>query len=267
MLSDQNGGGGENFDATEFVDTAGTDISAGVAPFPGSYRPDQPLADLDGTDATGSWSLHVEDNGGADVGTIDDFVLFLCLCADCEIGAVRCADGADNDGDGDTDCDDADCTLECGGVLACDLGDEYHTLTASDLPLGIVDFGTTTSTIDVGLAGYTVQQVAVGMSLTHTWDSDLDITLFSDAGTPVILSANNGGSGDNYTDTIFVDTAGVDIWAGAAPFNGSYRPEEPLSTLAGEDAGASWDLQVHDGAGADVGNLTDYDLYLCVTPP
>ena len=49
----------------------------------------------------------------------------------------------------------------------------------------------------------------VQVSITHTYVSDLDIFLIGPDGTRVELSTGNGGSGDNYSGTIFDDEATV----------------------------------------------------------
>jgi subtilisin-like proprotein convertase family protein len=88
------GGAGDNFIQTIFDQQAATLITAGVAPFNGSFRPEggaigwvgdfplpgPPLADLDslvGRASAGSWSLWVDDDTGADVGTINTWSLIF----------------------------------------------------------------------------------------------------------------------------------------------------------------------------------------------
>jgi subtilisin-like proprotein convertase family protein len=73
VLSDRNGSSGNNFTNTTFDDEASTPISGGSAPFTGSFRPDEPLTAFDGKVATGTWRFRVEDQAGADVGTIDSW--------------------------------------------------------------------------------------------------------------------------------------------------------------------------------------------------
>ncbi|HEX9670782.1 MAG TPA: proprotein convertase P-domain-containing protein [Thermoanaerobaculia bacterium] len=78
-LSNRRGGGGDNFGTganscagtpTVFDDSAAAAISAGTAPFAGSFRPDQPLAALNGGPTAGTWKLRISDNAGLDVGTL-----------------------------------------------------------------------------------------------------------------------------------------------------------------------------------------------------
>jgi len=64
------GGGGDNMTATVFDDEAGTSITAGAAPYAGSFRPYNALSPLDGKSITGTWRLQVYDGAGADIGTL-----------------------------------------------------------------------------------------------------------------------------------------------------------------------------------------------------
>lgn len=60
MLSNMNGGEGSDFAGTIFDDEASQPIGAGVAPFSGSYRPDESLAAFDGENAAGDWTLFID---------------------------------------------------------------------------------------------------------------------------------------------------------------------------------------------------------------
>ena len=72
---------------------------------------------------------------------------------------------------------------------------------------------------ETGIIGSTAELQQVRINLTHTFDGDLDISLVSPAGTPWELSSDNGGAGNDYTNTLFED-GGADITAGTAPFTG-----------------------------------------------
>jgi len=78
-LSTNRGGAGANYGSgandcsgtpTVFDDEAATAISAGTAPFAGSFRPESPLSGLDGKPINGTWKLRVADTAAIDVGTI-----------------------------------------------------------------------------------------------------------------------------------------------------------------------------------------------------
>jgi subtilisin-like proprotein convertase family protein len=70
-LSSGNGGGGDNYHCTILDDEATTLVTAGLAPFTGSYIPEFPLSGFDGENALGNWTLRVCDNAGGDTGTIN----------------------------------------------------------------------------------------------------------------------------------------------------------------------------------------------------
>ncbi len=147
-----------------------------------------------------------------------------------------------------------DFTLESSGLL---------TFSANNLPQPINDVTVNNYTMDVTTA-VPIDDIDVLIDLTHTWDSDLEISLTSPGGTTVLLAQNRGGSADNYTGTIFNDEATTPIGAGTAPFTGEFQPETPLSDLDDEGTQGTWTLTIDDQAGGDTGNLLIWELY--VTP-
>src|SRR4029453_7108515 len=73
-----------------------------------------------------------------------------------------------------------------------------------------------------------VDTVEVAVNISHTWISDLRVSLQSPAGTEVVLHANAGGS---YHDLVQTYTSAT------AP---------ALAILAGQPAGGAWRLRVVD---------------------
>jgi subtilisin-like proprotein convertase family protein len=136
---------------------------------------------------------------------------------------------------------------------------------STDTPIPIQDNSTHTSTISVA-DDKMVVKVRVGMNITHTYTGDIEATLIAPNGTRVLLVADRGGSGNNFTDTIFDDEADTPIGSGSAPFTGSFRPEQPLSAAAGINATGDWVLEVVDDAGQDTGSLDDWMLMLTYPP-
>jgi hypothetical protein len=61
-----------------FDDEAATSITAGAAPFSGSFRPEGSLATLDGKTANGTWRLRVADDANIDTGTLQAWSATLC---------------------------------------------------------------------------------------------------------------------------------------------------------------------------------------------
>ncbi len=115
-----------------------------------------------------------------------------------------------------------------------------------------------------GLAGNLYSNyglVSVTLNITHPYDGDLEIVLISPNGIQTILSSNNGGSGDNYTNTVFNMGAGTSITAGAAPFTGSYIPEQSFyAQNVGQNGNGVWQLCITDEVSVDAGTLNSWSL-------
>ena len=72
---------------------------------------------------------------------------------------------------------------------------------------------------------------------------------------------NQGGSGDNFEETIFDDEAETPIGSGQPPYNGSFQPEEPLANFNEEESLGEWTLIVIDTyPSADNGTLNAWSL-------
>lgn len=130
-----------------------------------------------------------------------------------------------------------------------------------NIAVGIPDSGSVDVPIDVPDAG-TILEVESRVRLDHSYDGDLAISLVSPTGTIVDLSSRNGGSGNNYgvgandctgTPTEFDDDATTSITAGAAPFAGSFRPEQLQGDNAGDEQQGEWVLRIADLSGGDFG--------------
>jgi subtilisin-like proprotein convertase family protein len=131
---------------------------------------------------------------------------------------------------------------------------------ATDVPQP-VDFLDVFTTSSVYVPqGVTVGSLKVQLGITYPLDNDLTIDLIAPDGTDVPLSYFEG-SGANFQGTVFDDNAATPIWAGDSPFAGSYRPETPLSAVAGMNAQGTWQLQIIDW-GASYGTLNSWSLII-----
>jgi subtilisin-like proprotein convertase family protein len=120
-----------------------------------------------------------------------------------------------------------------GGAIPDDGSTNYYPLTVSGLSPATIDstFGLETVCIDI----------------THTWDSDLNISLQAPDGTTIDLTIGNGGSGQNYTNTCFNANASTSIVAGSPPFTGTFRPQGMLGNINnGQNGNGTWNLVIHD---------------------
>jgi subtilisin-like proprotein convertase family protein len=111
-----------------------------------------------------------------------------------------------------------------------------------------------------------IVDVNVEVNVTHTFTGDLELSLIAPDGTEIVLSDRHGGSGNNFTGTVFDDEAETAIGQGSAPFTGSFRPDEPLSILYDTSSAGQWRLRVEDHAGADTGTLDSWSIHLAYPP-
>lgn len=142
-------------------------------------------------------------------------------------------------------------------------------------PVAIPDNDGIGVSLSIPVAGFTnvLSKVAVQLRLTHTFDGDLILRLRSPDNTVVLLSYQLGGAGAGFgtdcpasaNDTTFDDQAAVSILTGAAPFIGSFRPQQPLSAFAGKSGAqvnGNWTFEVADVGPADLGNIECVGLLL-----
>ena len=142
-----------------------------------------------------------------------------------------------------------------------------NTYASSDTPIAIPDNNPVGASSVITVTDVSsITDVNVTVDITHTYDGDLTLSLISPAGTVVVLSLENGGSGDNYTSTVFDDDATSTIASGTAPFTGTYQPTEALSILNAEFSAGDWTLKVVDAAGFDTGNIVSWSIEICGAP-
>ncbi len=125
-------------------------------------------------------------------------------------------------------------------------------------------------------AGVTVR--ITGLTIPHTWSSDLELYLVRPggslsntangtdaktgvAGQSIKLCTDQGGSGDGFNGVTLADAATTAIGGITAntTFTGSYRPETLFSTLTGSPNG-TWTLVALDDQADDLGTLTAWTL-------
>lgn len=133
------------------------------------------------------------------------------------------------------------------------------------MPRAIPDQGTTTSVVTIADAG-TVAGVAVtGLTIAHTYSSDLRLFLINPQGTRVELFSYECGS-NVWTagNTGFSLTSGgaTQIGSTCPPGQGSYRPEGSLAPLLGQSTAGAWTLEVTDAGPFDVGTLHAWNLQI-----
>lgn len=93
------------------------------------------------------------------------------------------------------------------------------------------------------------QICGVCVDLETDFDGDIRLFLRSPSGQTMELSTNNGGAGDNYTNTCFTPDAITPIVGSSAPFTGNFIPEGDWSDLDGSTINGVWELLVSDAFG------------------
>src|SRR5262249_17933735 len=127
---------------------------------------------------------------------------------------------------------------------------------------------TTISRITVGglPVNQTITKVTVNLTVRHTCDLDLVMTLVAPDGTRVLLSDRNDGfiicQVPDYVNTTFDDDAPFPIFFVLPPFTGRFRPEDPsgLRRLIGRNPNGVWTLEVRDVFAGDTGTLVNWSL-------
>ena len=232
------------------------------------YIPLEALSAFDGQSTLGDWTLTIEDTfAGLDSGILNSWGFTY----DYEVVPTPLDVVLDANGMATIDASDLLLSVQeaCGWtasvgapVTAVDVttcGDNLGADIVNTLP----PTESTAAVAESGAIGTEFTLDRVDLDITHTWTGDLDIVLVSPAGTELILSDRNGGSGDDYTDTVFQD-GGADITAASPPFTGTFEPEGGTfaSTFDGEEVNGNWVLRITDNAGGDDGTLNNFCLTL-----
>ncbi len=126
--------------------------------------------------------------------------------------------------------------------------------------------------------------VMITLNINHNTDQDLDIFLVDPTGTrAMLLSSDNGGNGNNYSNTVIRTDAVNPITGGSAPFTGTFLPEGSITTApnrsgatggnynavipanaldftTGAPIDGTWSLRVFDDKSGTSGTLVNWSL-------
>ncbi len=120
---------------------------------------------------------------------------------------------------------------------------------------------------------FTVIDVDVSITLTHTSVFDLEIILAGPNGARVRLNwyspSDEFFEGQNYTGAIFDDEASASIELADAPFAGRFTPKASsrLDVFDGIDAYGPWRLQIYDWWYSNTGTLKEFKLVFNTPEP
>ena len=326
------GSSGVNFVNTTLDDQAAMTIDQRRAPFTGRLRPEGVLANLNGEDPNGTWTLEIFDDRAGTIGhgTLDGWSLQLTVASEPtaqtnangqyvltgvaqgqhrvrQLGqagfkptfpttGVHLVDVSENhivsdidfgnrlvtaeirgtkfnDFDGNGQQDPAEGHLQ-GWTIFLDenrdglLQTDIRTIPALELPLKIPDRTEAISRpalshLTIADTGSTLLDLDVALNISHPFTQDLRVELISPAGTVQELFLNMGGltvNQANFERTVLDDEAAMSILDGAAPFSGSFQPENPLTVFDGEDPNGVWTLVVLDETSTNAGELDNWSL-------
>lgn len=224
------GGQGQDMMNLTFDDESITPIASGFGPFTGTYRPASPLSAFNGmstTNSFGNWTLRVIDSSIFTAGTLLGWSMSMTTESQ---------------------------SLRLPNLAIPDFVDAFTPGYALD------------SVLITGLSGL-INDVNVNVSLNHSFDGDLRLTLISPNGVRVVLADRIGGGGHNFTNTTFDDSATSYVFSASAPFTGTYRPSEFLfkfNGLTGSSMNGYWSLEITDNASSDVGTLVSWSVQIGV---
>lgn len=147
------------------------------------------------------------------------------------------------------------------GQLVCE---EYE---AADVPVDIpADDETTVAAYFTMTDAFDIQNATVTLDISHTWVTDMAVTLISPSGTEVALFSHVCGDANDVSAT-FSDT-GTQLQCNGTPvISGTVAPQTPLSALNGEPSNGVWTLQVYDEYPEDGGAINSWSLNLCSIQP
>ena len=107
----------------------------------------------------------------------------------------------------------------------------------------------------------------ISLNINHPSDKQLQIKLQTPDGSLYDLSTFNGGTGANYTNTIFHNTSTIPVASGIAPFTGIYKPENSIVSVNNhQNPNGTWNLMVLDQTTGLSGNVVSWRLTFSNTP-
>lgn len=221
------------------------------------------------SDANGEIRIEVTNGAGAASGIAGVAI------ADTELGSLSGQKWNDLDGDGQAP-EDGEVGLP-GFVIYLDTNnngildmvsedDETYIIHAPEVPQALDDYAFVKNELIIEQTGI-IRDINVTIDITHSFNGDVNVWLIAPDGTQVALVKDIGGNSDNFTNTVFDDSAATSITSATpamAPFTGSWRPMEPLSVFNGMEASGKWTLQIQDDSPGDTGVLNAWSVEVTI---
>jgi subtilisin-like proprotein convertase family protein len=136
---------------------------------------------------------------------------------------------------------------------------------SSGIPKPINDLEFIYDTIHVPIHGI-VSDIKVTLNINHSNDGNLIIMLRRPSSSST-LSQYAGQGGQNFTGTIFDDTASKLISQGTPPFIGRFKPFSSFSVFIGQQIYGDWILNILDNNTGNQGTLLNWNIQFKYATP
>ena len=216
---------GSNFSGTTFGDSGTTTVAAGTAPYGGTFRPTQALSAMVGQPIDQTWTLEIDNASTTNTATLNSWSL---------AAATAPATKASSQPSGPTPA----------------------------APVALPLTSRTESTITLaGHPGQTIANLALNVNVAAPHDGILTLSLIAPNGTKILLYQNSGDQGANFNNTGFSDLAAQPISAGTAPYAGTFRPAQSLSSaLNGLPVDGVYTLEIDNSSTTFTGTFSGWSL-------
>ena len=105
-----------------------------------------------------------------------------------------------------------------------------------------------------------VNVVTTDINISHTWVSDLNISITSPSGTTATVFSGVCGLSDD-VDAFFADANANNLTCNGTPvISGDIKPQSPFAAFVGEPASGTWTMTVADNFGGDPTNINNINL-------
>jgi subtilisin-like proprotein convertase family protein len=124
---------------------------------------------------------------------------------------------------------------------------------------------------------FVIQGLTLTLDITYPFDPDLSAVLVAPDGTtiPLFTKVGTTGNNQNFTSTVFDDSATTPISNGGPPFFGRFKPEQPLGVLnnsssvkgPGGTGTGVYTLEITNSSAATSGTLNSWSLTMLKPTP
>jgi len=159
----------------------------------------------------------------------------------------------------------------------------FSNTTSASIPDNSCTGASSTITVSGFASAIASSKIYISINLTHTYDGDLQIYLETPGGQRLGLAYAIGGSGANFTNSVFADSGAAQIPVTGAPYTGLYKPWGTLFTVTGctpattiltfaainsgsINPNGDWKLFAYDKVSVDVGTINSWTITFPAAP-